>query len=73
MTPRADRHRRPAGLAEALDRALAGGPEKYRERLPEQGKIAVRERVERLVDPESFAEEALLANWDRMASAPTAS
>jgi acetyl-CoA carboxylase carboxyltransferase component len=51
-------------FAEALDRALAGGPEKYRERLPEQGKIPVRDRVERLVDPESFAEEALLANWD---------
>jgi len=49
---------------EALERALAGGPEKYRERLPDQGKIPVRDRVARLVDPESFAEEALLANWD---------
>ncbi len=48
----------------ALERALAGGPEKYRERLPDQGKVPVRERVARLVDPESFAEEALLANWD---------
>jgi acetyl-CoA carboxylase carboxyltransferase component len=53
------------GFTEALDRALAGGPEKYRDRLPEQGKIGVRERVERLVDSESFAEEALLANWDK--------
>src|ERR671935_2423276 len=52
-------------FAEALERALAGGPERYRERLPEQGKIGVRERVERLVDPESFAEEALLANWEK--------
>ena len=52
-------------LEEALERGLAGGPDKYRERLPEQGKIPVRERVARLVDPESFAEEALLANWDR--------
>ncbi|MGH2979601.1 MAG: acyl-CoA carboxylase subunit beta, partial [Solirubrobacterales bacterium] len=52
-------------LDEALDRALAGGPEKYRERLPDQGKIPVRERVARLVDPESFAEVALLANWDQ--------
>jgi acetyl-CoA carboxylase carboxyltransferase component len=51
-------------LDEALERALAGGPEKYRERLPDQGKIPVRDRVARLVDPESFAEEALLANWD---------
>jgi propionyl-CoA carboxylase beta subunit len=56
----------PAGrLDEALEHALAGGPEKYRERLPDQGKIPVRERVARLVDPESFAEEALLANWDQ--------
>jgi acetyl-CoA carboxylase carboxyltransferase component len=52
-------------FAEALERALAGGPEKYRERLPEQGKIGVRERVQRLVDSESFPEEALLANWDK--------
>ena len=52
-------------LDEALERALAGGPEKYRERLPDQGKIPARDRVARLVDPESFAEEALLANWDQ--------
>ena len=25
----------------------------------------MRDRVARLVDPESFAEEALLANWDQ--------
>jgi propionyl-CoA carboxylase beta subunit len=55
----------PGPFGEALDRALAGGPEKYRERLSDQGKIPVRERVMRLVDPESFAEEALLANWDK--------
>jgi propionyl-CoA carboxylase beta subunit len=53
-----------APFVEALERALAGGPKKYRDRLPDQGKIPVRERVARLVDPESFAEEALLANWD---------
>jgi methylmalonyl-CoA decarboxylase subunit alpha len=52
-------------LLEALDRAYAGGPDKYREKLPEQGKIPARERVERLVDSGSFAEEALLANWDK--------
>jgi propionyl-CoA carboxylase beta subunit len=51
-------------FAEALERALAGGPEKYRDRLPEQGKIGARERVDLLVDRGSFAEEALLANWD---------
>jgi acetyl-CoA carboxylase carboxyltransferase component len=52
-------------LDDALERALAGGPERHRDRLPDQGKIPVRERVTRLVDPESFAEEALLANWDQ--------
>jgi methylmalonyl-CoA decarboxylase subunit alpha len=54
-----------AAFGEALERALAGGPDRHRERLPGQGKIPVRERVARLVDPESFAEEALLANWDQ--------
>jgi acetyl-CoA carboxylase carboxyltransferase component len=53
-----------SAFGEALERALAGGPDRHRERLPDQGKIPVRERVARLVDPESFAEEALLANWD---------
>jgi propionyl-CoA carboxylase beta subunit len=52
-------------LDDALERALGGGPSKYRARLPDQGKIPVRDRVARLVDPESFAEEALLANWDQ--------
>jgi acetyl-CoA carboxylase carboxyltransferase component len=62
---RTDTESTSSAFAEALERALAGGPEKYRERLPEQGKIPVRERVARLVDGASFAEEALLANWDR--------
>jgi len=48
----------------ALEAALAGGPERHREKLGEQGKLPVRERVARLVDPESFAEEGLLANWE---------
>jgi acetyl-CoA carboxylase carboxyltransferase component len=48
----------------AVARALAGGPERHHEKTAEQGKLGVRERVERLVDPQSFAEEALLANWD---------
>ncbi len=53
-----------SGFQEALERALAGGPERHHAKLGEQGKIEVRERVRRLVDSESFAEEALLANWD---------
>ncbi|MDX6588414.1 MAG: hypothetical protein QOI31_2887, partial [Solirubrobacterales bacterium] len=53
------------GLSAALDAALAGGPERHHQKTAEQGKLPVRERVERLVDPESFTEEALLANWDQ--------
>jgi propionyl-CoA carboxylase beta subunit len=49
----------------ALEAALAGGPERHHEKLAEQRKLGVRERVERLVDPESFAEEGLLANWEQ--------
>jgi acetyl-CoA carboxylase carboxyltransferase component len=49
----------------ALEAALAGGPERHHRKTAEQGKLPVRERVERLVDPESFAEEALLANWEK--------
>jgi acetyl-CoA carboxylase carboxyltransferase component len=51
-------------LERALAAALAGGPERHRSKTAEQGKMPVRERVARLVDPDSFAEEALLANWD---------
>ncbi len=47
----------------ALEAALAGGPQRHHEKTAEQGKLPVRERVERLVDPGSFAEEGLLANW----------
>jgi acetyl-CoA carboxylase carboxyltransferase component len=48
---------------EATRRALAGGPERHREKARGQGKLPVRERVARLLDADSFAEEALLANW----------
>jgi acetyl-CoA carboxylase carboxyltransferase component len=44
---------------------LSGGPERHHRKTAEQGKLPVRERVTRLVDPESFAEEALLANWEQ--------
>jgi acetyl-CoA carboxylase carboxyltransferase component len=52
-------------LQEALDRAHAGGPDRHREKAAEQGKVPVRERIERLLDAESFVEEALLANWEQ--------
>jgi acetyl-CoA carboxylase carboxyltransferase component len=48
---------------QALDRAQAGGPERHRAKSAEQGKLPVRERVARLLDEGSFAEDALLANW----------
>jgi methylmalonyl-CoA decarboxylase subunit alpha len=51
------------GLDDATERALAGGPERHREKAREQGKLPVRERVALLLDEDSFAEEALLANW----------
>ena len=51
-------------LADALEAALAGGPERHREKTAQQGKLPVRDRVARLLDPESFSEEALLANWE---------
>ncbi len=52
-----------SALDGATERALEGGPERHREKAREQGKLPVRERVARLLDPGSFAEEALLANW----------
>ncbi len=50
-------------LNEAKDRALEGGPERHRTKAREQGKLGVRERIALLLDEGSFAEEALLANW----------
>jgi len=50
-------------LDSAVERALAGGPERHREKALDQGKLPVRERVARLLDPDSFAEEGLLAGW----------
>ena len=51
-------------VQEAFDRAYAGGPERHRAKAAEQGKLPVRERVARLLDPGSFTEDALLANWE---------
>ena len=51
-------------LKEAVERALAGGPERHRVKAAEQGKLAVRERIGLLVDEGSFSEEGMLANWD---------
>src|SRR5258707_10028274 len=57
------------GLAAELRERLAlvrqGGGEKYRQRHTEQGKLFVRDRVDRLLDPGSpFLEIAPLAAWE---------
>src|ERR687887_785533 len=49
----------------ALEAALEGGPERHRKKVAEQQKLPVRERVARLLDPDSLAEEGLLANWEQ--------
>jgi acetyl-CoA carboxylase carboxyltransferase component len=49
----------------ALESALEGGPERHRRKVAEQEKLAVRERVAGLLDPDSLVEEGLLANWER--------
>lgn len=43
-------------------RVLAGGPERYHERLKEQNKLFARERLRLLLDEGSFVEDGLLAN-----------
>src|SRR5512132_2495358 len=52
-------------LEEALERARGGGPERHHEKSRDQGKLPVRDRVARLVDADSFVEDALLANWEQ--------
>jgi acetyl-CoA carboxylase carboxyltransferase component len=52
-----------SSLQEAIERALAGGPQRHHEKSREQGKLGVRERIALLLDEGSFSEEALLANW----------
>lgn len=52
-------------IEHAVERSLAGGPERHREKALEQGRLPVRERVALLVDAGSFAEEGLLANWEQ--------
>jgi methylmalonyl-CoA decarboxylase subunit alpha len=53
-----------ASFERAVEAALGGGPERHHLKTAEQGKLPVRDRIARLIDPDSFAEEALLANWD---------
>ncbi len=51
-------------LRQRLERVRQGGGERYRKRHEEQGKLFVRERINRLLDPGSpFLELAPLAAW----------
>jgi methylmalonyl-CoA decarboxylase subunit alpha len=52
-------------VQDAVARALTGGPERHRAKAAEQGKLPVRERVQRLLDPNSFTEDGLLASWEK--------
>jgi methylmalonyl-CoA decarboxylase subunit alpha len=52
-------------LKDAIERARGGGPARHHEKSEQQGKLPVRERIALLVDEGSFAEEALLANWEQ--------
>ena len=54
-----------AAFESAVERALAGGPERHRAKAMHQGKLPVRERVGRLLDPGSFIEDGLLAAWQK--------
>jgi acetyl-CoA carboxylase carboxyltransferase component len=49
-------------LKEILERVEKGGASKYHQKNAEQGKLFARERIARLVDKDSFVEDALLAN-----------
>ncbi|HTP01864.1 MAG TPA: carboxyl transferase domain-containing protein [Anaerolineales bacterium] len=62
----AEYHRRLAAeLRTRLDKVRQGGGEKYRLRQEAQGKLFVRDRIERLLDPGSpFLELSPLAAWD---------
>src|SRR5215216_2272306 len=62
----AEHHKQLANeLRERLARVREGGGEKYRKRQEEQGKLFVRERIERLLDPGSpFLELSTLAAYD---------
>ena len=52
-------------LKDAIERARGGGPARHHEKSEQQGKLPVRERIGLLVDEGTFAEEALLANWEQ--------
>src|SRR5512133_2820140 len=60
-------------LHRRLERVRQGGGEKYRQRQEAQGKLFVRDRIERLLDPGSpFLELSTLAAWGMYNGDPSA-
>ena len=52
-------------VEDAFARAYAGGPDRHREKSAQQGKLPVRERIDKLLDPGSaFLELSPLAAWE---------
>lgn len=51
-------------FAEATRLALGGGPQRYHDKLADQGKLFVRERIDLLIDAGSFVEDGLLVRND---------
>ncbi|HEX8992991.1 MAG TPA: carboxyl transferase domain-containing protein [Anaerolineales bacterium] len=63
-----------AELRSQLERVRQGGGEKYRQRQEAQGKLFVRDRIDRLLDPGSpFLELSALAAWGMYDGDPAAS
>ncbi|MEF8779963.1 MAG: acyl-CoA carboxylase subunit beta [Haloferacaceae archaeon] len=55
---------REKSLREEIEDILEGGPEKYRDRLPEQGKLFVRDRLELWFEGDIGFEDGRFANFD---------
>jgi acetyl-CoA carboxylase carboxyltransferase component len=63
MHPMENEIHSPSDLNAAVGRALGGGAPKYHEKLRQQGKLFVRDRLELLLDSaEDFVEDGLLVN-----------
>jgi len=60
-------------LEQAIERGLAGGPQRHHEKSEQQGKLPVRERVARLLTKARSPRTACSRTGRRMAWAPTAS
>jgi methylmalonyl-CoA decarboxylase subunit alpha len=51
-----------ANITELQNKLRQGGPKKYHDKLPEAGKLFVRDRIALLCDKDSFVEDGLFAN-----------